>query len=106
MKTVAGDDASAAPRLQEDIARLLRGEHANPHAILGAHRARDRGRDGWTVRVRHPTAAAVDCLVSDAAQAMQRVAPEGLFELFLPGGDTPPRVSASPPRRERRDVGA
>ena len=59
-----------------DLERLLRGEHSDPHRVLGAHPAR---AGGWVVRAFHPDAEACACLLQDApALEMQRLRP-GLF---------------------------
>jgi 1,4-alpha-glucan branching enzyme len=66
------DMVTTAALRREETARLARGEHHDPHAILGAHAA----RDGTVVRAFHP----------DAASAAL-VAPNGGTEPMEPIGD-------------------
>jgi 1,4-alpha-glucan branching enzyme len=71
-----------------DLARLTAGEHANPHSVLGAHRASSGGAEGIIVRALVPGAERVECrLETGEVFPMSRLA-EGLAEVyaaFLPG---------------------
>ncbi len=69
-----------------DVKRLVRGDHTDPHAHLGAHPATADGRPGVVVRAFHPDAVAVDCLPATGnAFPLDRV-DRGLFAGFR--GDT------------------
>jgi 1,4-alpha-glucan branching enzyme len=77
------DRAGSGPE-PPDIDRLLRAEHACPHAILGAHPV--GGAAGVVVRVFDPHAAAVDVLRDGREPvAMERTHDEGLFQAAFPG---------------------
>jgi 1,4-alpha-glucan branching enzyme len=66
--------------LQEEIERLVRGEHHEPHRLLGAHPEAGQIR----VRAWRPGAHKVS-VVSDGERAvMERIHPAGLFEGSLP----------------------
>lgn len=73
----------------EDVDRLIRIEHSDPHRILGAHQARLEGKDGVIIRAYHPDATA--CKVSFAGQSvsMEPSAHDGLFWVWLPGYELP-----------------
>jgi 1,4-alpha-glucan branching enzyme len=62
--------------VNEEIERLVRGEHHEPHRLLGAH------PDGGQVRVRawRPDAKQVSVLTDGGREALERVHPAGLFE--------------------------
>jgi 1,4-alpha-glucan branching enzyme len=47
----------------EDVARLIKGEHSDPHSILGAHPYISKGKDWVVVRAFHPDAAKAQLLV-------------------------------------------
>src|ERR1044071_4940776 len=55
----------AAEPSQQDIQRLLAGEHPNPHAILGAHPVVQNGQSGVVVRAMTPSAQRAECLLED-----------------------------------------
>ncbi|HUE39692.1 MAG TPA: 1,4-alpha-glucan branching enzyme, partial [Candidatus Binatia bacterium] len=76
-----------------DRARLLHGEHSNPHAILGLHPTTVDGTRGSILRAYHPDAAACDCLFPDDRWRSLEPQGGGLFSVFLP--------SISPPRDYR-----
>jgi 1,4-alpha-glucan branching enzyme len=71
--------------LQEEIERLVRGEHHEPHRVLGAH------AEGGRVRVRawRPDARQVTVLVDGQRATLDKVHPAGLFEGTLPATDVP-----------------
>jgi len=74
-----------------DLARLLAGEHTDPHAVLGAHPASVGEAEGVVVRAFHPDAQAVECVVAGGeTHAMERVQ-GGLFSAFLAGATLPLR---------------
>jgi 1,4-alpha-glucan branching enzyme len=62
--------------VNEEIERLVRGEHHEPHRLLGAH------PDGGQVRVRawRPDARQVSVLTDGGREVLERVHPAGLFE--------------------------
>jgi 1,4-alpha-glucan branching enzyme len=70
---------------QEEIERLVRGEHHEPHRVLGAH------AEGGRVRVRawRPDARQVTVLVDGRRATLDKVHPAGLFEGTLPTADVP-----------------
>jgi 1,4-alpha-glucan branching enzyme len=72
----------------EEIDRLVRGEHHEPHRLLGAH------PDAGQVRVRawRPDAKQVSVLTDGSREVLERVHPAGLFEgtLASTGGDRLP----------------
>ena len=68
--------------------RLVRGEHASPHDILGAHLAVEHGTPGVVIRAYHPDAVSAEALLAAGPVVL---APEGdgLFAGFVPGGVLP-----------------
>jgi len=80
---------SGAQHLQvpaTDAAALLRGEHADPHRILGAHPV----DGGVVIRALHPDATLVECLAADGTQTrLEPLHSPGLFGAFLPGRALP-----------------
>ncbi len=75
-----------------DIARLLSGDHPDPHSILGVHPAGGFAEPGVIVRAMIPDAARVECLLDDGrAVPLERVA-SGLADLHagvIPGATLP-----------------
>jgi 1,4-alpha-glucan branching enzyme len=75
-----------------DLERLLAGEHAGPHAYLGAHPAKVNREDGVVVRALIPNAQRAELRLGDGRMVqMERVA-EGLSDLyaaFIPGATLP-----------------
>ena len=71
---------------QQNIRALVRGEHGAPLEVLGQH-ATGADRPGVVIRTLQPHAQRVEVLEADGAavHAMERLHPEGLFELFLAG---------------------
>ncbi|MCK4487597.1 MAG: hypothetical protein KAU38_12665, partial [Desulfobacterales bacterium] len=49
--------------LPEDIERLVRVEHPDPHSILGAHPHTIKGKAGIVVRAFHPEAIKAEVLI-------------------------------------------
>ena len=75
-----------------DIHRLLAGEHAHPHAILGAHHGALAGERGVVVRVLAANAVRVECILDDGRVVAMEKDAEGLSDLysaFLPGATLP-----------------
>jgi 1,4-alpha-glucan branching enzyme len=71
-----------------DLARLVSGEHADPHSILGAHGAIIGGKEGVVVRALVPGAARVECCLETGDVCQMSREAEGLadvYEVFLPG---------------------
>jgi 1,4-alpha-glucan branching enzyme len=66
---------------QEEIERLVRGEHHEPHHLLGAHPEAGRVR----VRAWRPDARQVAVLADGGRAVLERIHPAGLFEGTLPG---------------------
>jgi 1,4-alpha-glucan branching enzyme len=65
---------------QEEMARLLRLQHSDPHAILGAHPL----ADGIAIRALRPDAEQVSVLADGGAPLrMTRRDPAGLFEILI-----------------------
>jgi 1,4-alpha-glucan branching enzyme len=80
------DEEALALSIDPVQARVLRrGEHGDPHRVLGIHPARIADRDGCVVRVFHPDAVAAECLRDGAAPAPMRPLGGGVFAVFLPG---------------------
>jgi 1,4-alpha-glucan branching enzyme len=64
---------------------LRRGEHYDPHSVLGAHPVQIGGQSGVVVRAFHPDAQGAECLFSDGAPAEPLVPlGGGLFAVFFP----------------------
>ena len=88
---------SAHPLAPEsaDVTRLLAGEHAEPHAVLGAHAFVQGGVPGAVVRAFHPDATGASCLLDRGAGRVETVplAPvaAGLFAAFVAGVAPPLR---------------
>ena len=70
---------------RQQIERLVRGEHHEPHRLLGAH------LDGDQVRIRawRPDATGVVALIGDDRVTLTKIHPAGLFEVVLPRSDIP-----------------
>ncbi|MBW4717734.1 1,4-alpha-glucan branching protein GlgB [Saccharothrix obliqua] len=82
---------------QEEVDRLLVGDHPDPHAVLGAHPA---GPD-TVVRTLQPGATAVHVLTDHGRHPLAHVS-HGLFAGFVPGEPTPYRLEVE--RAPRTDV--
>src|SRR6266516_3584988 len=66
---------------QEEIERLVRGEHHEPHRLLGAHPEAGKVR----VRAWRPDARQVSVVADGRREVLERIHPAGLFEGTLPG---------------------
>jgi 1,4-alpha-glucan branching enzyme len=74
-----------------EIARLLAGDHDDPHHILGAHPGSIGAKAGVTVRAMHPDAVRAEALLADGRRvSLERLA-GGLFGAFIPGEKLPLR---------------
>jgi 1,4-alpha-glucan branching enzyme len=74
------------PLPKTDFQPLLQGRHASPHSLLGMH-PQTRGRSaGVVVRalIREARACTVVEVAGKGAWPMNALAPEGLFEVFIP----------------------
>jgi 1,4-alpha-glucan branching enzyme len=82
MKEMTSTDTVTSDR---DAIALIRGEHADPFALLGPHVLTGR-RQGLAIRTLQPAARQVEILRPghDPVQ-MDRRRPEGFFEAFFPG---------------------
>ena len=72
----------AEPPAASDLARVVAGEHPQPHSVLGPH------WDGTARRVRayRPDAERMSLELGDRRIPMQRVHPAGVFEAAIPDG--------------------
>jgi 1,4-alpha-glucan branching enzyme len=76
----------------DDVTRLLRGEHSTPHAILGAHPATVGGRKGVIVRTLVPDAEGAECVLADGRTfPLERRSEEtpDLYAAFIPDVSLP-----------------
>jgi len=64
---------------QDEIDRLISGEHHDPHGILGAHPE----RDGVTIRALRPLAGNVEVVLADGGRRPMRHVHEGVFTVTL-----------------------
>jgi 1,4-alpha-glucan branching enzyme len=70
---------------RQQIERLVRGEHHEPHRLLGAHLDGDQ----VTIRAWRPDATGVVALIGDDRVTLTKIHPAGVFEVVLPGSDIP-----------------
>jgi 1,4-alpha-glucan branching enzyme len=78
------DSGPALPDLGDDGARLLAGEHHEPHRVLGAHPL-----DGETVvRALHPTAERCTVVWEGGETPLTRL-DGGIFQGLVPAGELP-----------------
>jgi 1,4-alpha-glucan branching enzyme len=70
---------------RDQIERLVRGEHHEPHRLLGAHLDGDQ----VTIRVWRPDATGVVALVGDERVTLAAVHPAGLFEAVFARSEVP-----------------
>jgi len=70
----------------EEINRIVKGEHPDPHSILGNHKVRLDGKDSIVIRVFIPGAATASVIVESEITTkfpMTKVHSDGLFEIIL-----------------------
>jgi 1,4-alpha-glucan branching enzyme len=70
----------------EEIDQIIKGEHPDPHSILGNHKIKINGEDSIVIRAFVPSALAASVVVEskgDAGFPMTRVHSDGLFEVFV-----------------------
>ena len=71
---------------RKELERLLRGEHHDPHSILGAHPLDEPDRRTVTIRALHPDAVGVEvCLENGQAFPMEPIQPRGIFVAQITG---------------------
>jgi 1,4-alpha-glucan branching enzyme len=76
--------------LPQDIERLMRVEHPDPHSILGVHPHADEGEEGIVVRAFHPEAIRAEMLIEGKEPLpMEKCHPGGLFACFISGQALP-----------------
>jgi 1,4-alpha-glucan branching enzyme len=76
---------------RKEAEAIRRGDHTQPHRVLGAHPVHAWGQQGVVVRGFHPDAEAADCIVEGSeAEPMARLG-GGLFAVFLPSRRLPLR---------------
>jgi len=92
MTTMDPDTARLAGD-QTQLEQLRRGEHHSPHSILGAHPVEFDGQRGVVLRTFHPDAVSCECLLPGHQPLSMRPVGYGVFALFLPGVEQPPRFS-------------
>src|SRR3954464_4343878 len=83
---IAGEPSS------EDVARLLAGEHANPHSILGAHPISMGAVRGVTLRAMAANATRVEARLEDGRVVQLERHAQGLSDLyaaFIPDVELP-----------------
>ena len=84
----------------EDLERLVRREHGNPHGILGAHPT----KGGVVVRAFRPAAASVKAVTADGETAeLEQVHPGGIFEGVVDGAELAAELQARGRLRRRRN---
>ncbi|MGH7819561.1 MAG: GlgB N-terminal domain-containing protein, partial [Candidatus Binatia bacterium] len=76
-------------RLAPEEARLVAGDHPEPHKLLGAHPGRQDGGAGVVVRAFHPDAASVECVERSGETTALEAIGGGLFATFLAGRTAP-----------------
>ncbi len=69
---------------EAEAARLARGEHHDPHAVLGAHAV----AGGSIIRAFHPDASGVELRLAEERVPMEAVGP-GLWAAFVAGSEPP-----------------
>ncbi|WP_122818153.1 1,4-alpha-glucan branching protein GlgB [Nocardioides pantholopis] len=80
-----GRPAAVLPVDRDQLEQLVRGEHGQPHAVLGAH-----PHDGAvTVRVLKPMAASVSVVAADGTRARLEHEYEGIWAGVLPTSEVP-----------------
>jgi 1,4-alpha-glucan branching enzyme len=72
--------APGASPATEDLARLARGEHHDPHAVLGAHPT----PDGTLIRAFHPDATAAELVAPTGASQPMEALGHGVWAALVP----------------------
>src|SRR6188768_1132554 len=89
---VAATSAPAREIPRQEMQRLVSGEHAGPHSVLGAHPTVQNGQSGVVVRALTPSAVHGEVLLPDGRVVeLTRIA-EGLsdlYEAFIPDASLP-----------------
>jgi 1,4-alpha-glucan branching enzyme len=73
---------------ENEVDRLVAGDHHDPHSLLGAHAAEIDGKRGVLVRAYHPEATHAECVQKSGTTTMVAIG-RGMFALFLPGASIP-----------------
>ncbi|MFH1113276.1 MAG: 1,4-alpha-glucan branching protein GlgB [Pseudomonadota bacterium] len=73
----------------DDIDRIIRIEHSDPHRVLGAHPVSLNGCEGLIVRAFHPDASRAVIIAGENTIAMEMSGSHGLFLRWLPGEALP-----------------
>ncbi|HEU4557680.1 MAG TPA: 1,4-alpha-glucan branching protein GlgB [Longimicrobium sp.] len=81
----------ASATLLTDIQQVVRGDHRDVFRVLGMHRVSLGGELRLVVRAFHPGAEAASVIDAESGETgeMERVHPDGFFELVLPPGAHP-----------------
>ena len=79
----------APPASSADVGRLLGGDLAEPHSLLGVHPASVDGLAGIVIRAWHPAAVAAECVLADGSAIPLWLVARGLYGIFLPGETLP-----------------
>ena len=81
---------------EQELETLVRREHANPHAVLGAHPQ----NGGVVIRALRPTASAITALLEDGSTVeLELIHPGGLFQGIVEGAEMPLRYRLEIARR-------
>ena len=70
-------------RMKKEFEALAKGDHYDPHRILGGHPYQHKERKGVIVRAFHPDAVKVSLLLEGRSLEMSRIHPGGIFEADL-----------------------
>jgi 1,4-alpha-glucan branching enzyme len=81
--------------VKDDIKRIVKIEHSDPHSVLGAHPAKVKGKDGIIIRAFHPDSIAAELLIGDQRTAMRESGAAGLYWQFFPGMTFPVKYVVS-----------
>lgn len=73
----------------EDIRRILRVEHSDPHNVLGAHPVRIGRKDGLILRFYHPDATSAEVIIGEETLPLKQTQEPGLFWIWLPDRSLP-----------------
>lgn len=73
----------------EDIDRILRMEHPDPHSVLGVHPTTVNHEEGLIVRAFHPDACSASLVIDGGKIAMEALPSRGIFWRWLPGKALP-----------------